>query len=215
MRNEETEARIVREAMEEIVLNGYSRVTMDQIARRLGMSKKTLYQYFASKRDLLRAILAMLEGEIESHLLDLVGRQLEFQEKFRQVGRYIAAQYARFGPGFVSDLRRFEPQVWEELEKWRADLTRRYFSALIHDGVRQGALRADVDPALVELVYLNAMGNLIHPAHATDLPMSFPQISEAILRIVFEGIFTDEARMQIASPGRVAPALPIPAFSPN
>ena len=39
------------------LLSGFSRVLMDDLARELGMSKKTLYSHFASKEDLLRAVL--------------------------------------------------------------------------------------------------------------------------------------------------------------
>ena len=37
--------------------SGFSRVLMDDLARELGMSKKTVYSHFASKEDLLRAVL--------------------------------------------------------------------------------------------------------------------------------------------------------------
>ena len=53
--DEETRQRILRVAMTFFLAHGFSRVTMDEIARELGMSKKTLYQHFESKESLMLA----------------------------------------------------------------------------------------------------------------------------------------------------------------
>ena len=54
----EVRDRIVAVAERVFLRSGFSRVLMDDLARELGMSKKTVYAHFASKEDLLRAVLA-------------------------------------------------------------------------------------------------------------------------------------------------------------
>lgn len=54
---EETIRKRILETAKEFFLEfGYKKVTMDEIADSLGMSKKTLYQYFPSKYELLSAV---------------------------------------------------------------------------------------------------------------------------------------------------------------
>ena len=50
--------RIVRVAEKIFLRSGFNRVSMDDVARELGMSKKTVYSHFESKEELLRAVLA-------------------------------------------------------------------------------------------------------------------------------------------------------------
>ncbi len=57
MESAEIGARIVGVAERIFLRSGFSRVLMDDLARELGMSKKTLYAHFASKEALLRAVL--------------------------------------------------------------------------------------------------------------------------------------------------------------
>jgi AcrR family transcriptional regulator len=57
VRTEEKRAEIVRVASEAFDELGYDRCSMAEISERLGGSKATLYGYFCSKEDLLRAVL--------------------------------------------------------------------------------------------------------------------------------------------------------------
>jgi AcrR family transcriptional regulator len=52
----EVRERIIRAAMESFTQTGYDKTKMDDIAKRLGLSKGTLYLYFKSKEDLFLAI---------------------------------------------------------------------------------------------------------------------------------------------------------------
>ena len=54
--------RIVATAERIFLRSGFSRVLMDDLARELGMSKKTLYSHFASKEELLRAVLVQRDA---------------------------------------------------------------------------------------------------------------------------------------------------------
>ncbi|MEK7393246.1 MAG: TetR/AcrR family transcriptional regulator, partial [Fibrobacterota bacterium] len=72
MERSEARERIVKKAMDEILVKGYSKVTMDSISSALGMSKKTIYQLFLGKRDLLRTVLNKLQKEIEEGITQRV-----------------------------------------------------------------------------------------------------------------------------------------------
>src|SRR6476661_7042599 len=60
--------RIIMVARRHYLSTGFRRVTMDDLAEELGMSKKTLYTCFASKATLLKAVLMNKFNEIETDL---------------------------------------------------------------------------------------------------------------------------------------------------
>src|SRR5690242_6592932 len=73
------QARIVAGARRHFFAHGFRGVTMDELARELGMSKKTLYVSFPGKRDLLRAVIANKAEEIGSDLEQITsGKEADF-----------------------------------------------------------------------------------------------------------------------------------------
>ena len=70
VRTEEKRREIVEAAAALFVEQGYDRTSMSAISERVGGSKATLYGYFASKEDLLRAV---LEHDVAQEAIDLIG----------------------------------------------------------------------------------------------------------------------------------------------
>ncbi len=195
MDREQVRAKIVRKASEEILVRGYTRVTMDDIATGLGMSKKTLYRVFPGKREMLLAVLSEFTGEIDRGLMGVANlTDVSFTEKLRRVMEYVGVQYSRFGEGFVEDLRTSEPEVWRNLERFREDLVLRYFRQLIEEGVQMGAFRPDIDARVLAMVYIASIRQIINPRTMADLGGSPLRAYEAIFRLLFEGMLTDESR---------------------
>lgn len=195
MDREEVRAKIVRKASEEILARGYTRVTMDQIATGLGMSKKTLYRVFPGKREMLQVVLAELTREIEKGLADLVAREgLSFVERLHELMLYTARQYARFGQGFVEDLRQSEPRVWQELETFRDELVQRYFLRIVREGTAVGAFNAGIDPRVLGMVYIAAVRGVLNPRALLELQAQPEQAYADVFRLLFEGMLGDEAR---------------------
>jgi AcrR family transcriptional regulator len=83
---------------------GFARVSMDDLARRLGMSKKTIYRHFPDKRTLLTAVLdrqfAAVERTLPAAAEDVHGQPFDLQvQRFliaagSELGRIAAAQFA-------------------------------------------------------------------------------------------------------------------------
>jgi AcrR family transcriptional regulator len=184
-----TREKIVAKATEEILRQGYSRTTMDAIATRLGMSKKTIYQLYPSKKDLLRGVLSALQMEIEQGLEQIVFRpDLAFREKWLAVVEFTACQYGRFGPGFVDDLRTVDPEIFQILDKFRSDLVQRCFSSLAAEGVREGAFRADIDPRFLSAVYLAIVQAILNPVALQQLGMAPDHAYLEVVKLILDGI---------------------------
>ena len=46
---------VLKKSLELFIQNGFKTVTMDDIAKELGISKKTIYQHFSAKDELVKA----------------------------------------------------------------------------------------------------------------------------------------------------------------
>jgi AcrR family transcriptional regulator len=101
--------RIIMVARRHYLSNGFRRVTMDDLAEELGMSKKTLYACFASKAALLKAVLLDKFNEIERDLRRITSGSEDVQASLHRLLACIQRHTEEIQPPFVRDIQREAP----------------------------------------------------------------------------------------------------------
>ena len=92
---------------------GVKRVTMDEIASALSMSKKTLYQYFDNKDSL---VLAVAKAHIERetlNFLEIKKTSMNSIEEMHRLAKDMRKNLGQINPSILFDLQRFQ---WEEVD---------------------------------------------------------------------------------------------------
>ncbi len=195
----EIRMRITQAAMEHFVKFGYSKATMDEIAESLGMSKKTLYQYFASKQELLQAIIANAMHTCDTFCESVICNQtMDFSEKLRQMLTFFSRMNGNMSRHLVEDLRKHIPETWKQIKEWRQVRIAEQFGQVIEEGMAKGALRRDMDAKLVTMIYLGFIESMLNPDVLSELPYEAPQVFESVWKIFFEGMLTPNARAQFS-----------------
>lgn len=181
---------------------GFSSVTMDDLAARLGMSKKTLYRLFKSKEDLLRAVMLRIVGQVEA-ATDSVFEDpsLSFLEKLHSVFSLIGLYVMRLRQPVLDDIRRNAMDVWEEFDAWRQQRVLGKFGGLIRQGIAEGFIRKELDPQLLTIIHATLMRRVMNPETLAELPLSASQTFATLLTVFFEGILTATARAKFSVPG--------------
>ena len=191
----ETRNRILKTARRHFFAQGFTKVTMDEIAHELGMSKKTLYQHFPAKRDLLQESLLGINLRITEGLDGIVqNKKLGFSKKLEQALGFVASELPRFSPIFLRDIQRHAPDLWQELDRRRSRSIKKYLGALIDEGISKGFLRKEVDAEFLVLLFSTLILNIINPETLARLPLSATQAFKNINLVVFQGILTDQGR---------------------
>ena len=102
-KSDEKRREIIRVAAESFQELGYERTSMLTIAERMRGSKQTLYNYFPSKEDLLRAVLAADVGDVADQALDQLHAEKNLRKGLARLGEiYLARQLA---PLAISNVR--------------------------------------------------------------------------------------------------------------
>lgn len=196
----EIKSRICGAAREQFYQYGFNKVTVDEIAAKLGMSKKTLYKYFPSKDDLVqevtRSTISQMDVCCQGFLNDA---NADFVVKLKNMMTFVAMQYAKMGRPLMEDLEKNAPHIWKEIDQYRSQSIMLYFGNLLKEGMEKGVFRTDVDRELVLMIYNNAIQNIIRPEVLSHVPYSAAQVFDAIIKIIFEGILTDEAKPRYLS----------------
>jgi len=193
----EVRNRILTEARGLFFRYGFSRVTMDEAAEALGMSKKTLYRHFPSKEDLLEATTTAHIEECNGELKAICGRKdLSPLERLKLTMTYLNALFNQMSEPLVHDLRRHAPETWKRVEEQRQKTIATDFGALIKEGRQKGQFRKDVDERLFILIYSTVVRDILNPETLSSLPFKPSVVYDAICKTLFEGLLTDKARAE-------------------
>jgi AcrR family transcriptional regulator len=196
----EVKERIVRQAEQLFLQFGYSKVTMDEIAASIGMSKKTLYKFFSGKEALVKEMISTMKCSVDDYIDSIWNNEaMNFMDKLKTVMNFIGKQTTKLHGPLLEDLHKNVPEVWKEIHDFRKANSVMRFTAFINEGMEKRVFRKDIDRQLIVLFYLHAIQGMINPETLSQLSYSANQVFDAIIRIVFEGILTEEGRQEYLS----------------
>ncbi|TAK58062.1 MAG: TetR/AcrR family transcriptional regulator [Bacteroidetes bacterium] len=190
-----TRQRILEVAQEHFLRLGFSKVTMEEIATQLGISKKTLYVYFPSKEELLSEVMTTMQNGISTTIDAILNEtSLDFVEKVRRMMVHGGMFHSKFSSHFWVDMQKNCPTVWRGCDDFRIMRMRANTLKIVNEGMESGFFRKDINPQIAVLIYTAAIQQLMTPEMLSQLPVTMQELFETIIKIVFEGILTDEAR---------------------
>ncbi len=153
---------------------GFRAVAMDDIARELGISKKTLYQFFADKEALVADVVQKLVNTHVSNVKALEDDSRNVvEEVFREFELCVAALHS-IQPVFFYELERQFPVCWKQLDHLNTNICLPSIINNLTKGIAQGYYRQDLDvnmTAVIRLMQLKLMvtRSLGDPASASLL----------------------------------------------
>jgi AcrR family transcriptional regulator len=187
--------RIIANAEALFFARGFSGVTMDRIATELGISKKTLYQHFASKHQLLYAVVSRMMAESEGVIKALTeDPRLDYFQRMAGLVEHISRRTSKISRDFMQDLQKSAPDMWEEINEFRRRKIYHNFGLLVRKGVRAGLIRPEIDTDLVVQMYAGLVQQMINPQALVHSAYTPGQLMKAIVELVFAGAMTEKGR---------------------
>jgi AcrR family transcriptional regulator len=184
-------ARILLEARALFFSRGYSAFTMDDLAAALGMSKKTLYVYYAGKDAMIRAIIDGFAAEVRADTEILLGNHsLQFAEKLRGFAQGMVDRLAQLSPAILADLEQYAPALHRYVLAARAKNLPYVFGRFIEEGQLCGAIRDDVSPVFASEFFLHAMQGLMQAGALKRLRLEPEACFDRAIRLFFGGLLT-------------------------
>lgn len=140
---------------------GIKSVSMDDIAREVGVSKKTIYKNFKDKKDLVRRV---IESDINNEMqachecYDTRGNAIQ---KMIDLSKHISHRHRDINPTIVYDLQKYYPGEWELMEKFRNEFIQNSILQNIKEGIAEGLYRNEINPELTSQMYVTLIQGLI------------------------------------------------------
>ena len=180
------QARILDAAQKRMIKFGYRKVTMDELASDLGMSKNTIYKYFASKELIAVALVNRLQDEINSGLERIEKAQSGSLKIFSYSIAFLRRQLGLWFAHFFKEVSLELPELWREFMRFRNEKIldiRKH----VERGIKRGEFRR-VNPAIALEAYLGAIKAVVNPRFLEQEGLSFDKALDAVLDIWALGI---------------------------
>lgn len=145
MAAESTIERIKQKAHDLVMQYGIRTVSMDDIAGALGMSKKTIYQYFADKDELVEAIIADKIKQSQDACLHDKGQAKDAIHEVFLAIEMMQEVFQNMNPAVVFDMEKFHPKAYTRFTEYKYNFLYKVLKENIERGVKEELYRADAD----------------------------------------------------------------------
>lgn len=160
---EEKEKKIIEGAMKTFMQFGIKSVNMDDMARHLGVSKKTLYVYVSDKEELVEKAIN-LHCEIEdAQIEEICSRGLGAIDESLEIFQTIIEMLINLHPSVAYDLEKYHPAISKRLMLNRNDVVYGCMLKNIIKGQKEGVYRRDFDAEIITRMYLSHVNAMIDP----------------------------------------------------
>lgn len=148
MSNSQTE-RILDGAGELFLQAGIKSVTMDDIARSLGMSKKTIYQFFRDKNELVLALIRKRLKDDEDEMAEMLSQSKNVIEEMINMMKCSEEIFSRANPIIIHDMQKYHPDAWKQFQEFKSGVIIRTLEELLTKGISQGYIRPEIDVKVI------------------------------------------------------------------
>lgn len=183
--------KIIQAAQREFMQFGYTKVTVDEVAKAAGVSKKTIYQYFNSKEDIFWEVLQCRKSEKMDMFQDIYDLDIDFLEKMRLIGYRNAKDLTNAPITFLKDLKRNAPELSLKVEELRRDSIVKVFEDFYTRGLNENYFRKDIPIKIVSEMYYAMMNHMFTIAIDSN-QHSMEELYDYLSMIFFEGVFSRE-----------------------
>lgn len=177
----------VRELATLYLQYGLGKFTMDKIAKKLNISKATLYKYFSSKDEIVDAVVQYKTQEIISYEALLVDDNIDFSERFFDIIKTASIMLAEISGQFLHDTKVKHPELFIKMDAF-SDRALYAAEKFYQQGIEMGVLN-DIDPkilALTDKMFIQAVSN---PKFLQEHGISIKEAFDSYFLMKSKGIF--------------------------
>jgi AcrR family transcriptional regulator len=186
----EPQEKILKISLELFFKYGIKRVTMDDIAKELGMSKKTIYQYYKEKDDIVNQL---CEVEMEKHkkkFEDVFSQSNDPIHEIMLISENMKDMMQHINPIFFLDLQKFHPKAFVQFQAFKEDCAYKDILRNIKKGKEEGYYKAEIDEEFAARYRLAQIDMLMFGNYFSFDKLSFSKSHELVLDMFVYGIST-------------------------
>ena len=153
--------KIVSNARKLFLTQGIKCVTMEDIARHLGISKKTLYQHVDNKEHLIGILLKAHVTEEDRIIHEIRAQSTDAIDEMLKIGKYVLEVLRALPAQTIRDIQKYYARMfadWDEIHRENVYSTVR---ANLERGKTQGLYRSNLDSDVLARIYVESIAKIV------------------------------------------------------
>ncbi len=190
--NSNTQQDILHKIEDLFLRYGIKSVTMDDISRHLGISKKTLYQYVDNKADLINKV---LRQHIESEKREVINIQKRAKNAIHEmlaIARYVISMLRRLNPSTMYDLQKYYSKSWEIMHALHKEYMYETIIKNLYNGQSEGLYRGDFNPEIIARFYIAKVESIVSEDIFPSNLFTKEKVYQAFIQYHIHGIATEK-----------------------
>ncbi|MDD4379743.1 MAG: TetR/AcrR family transcriptional regulator [Dysgonamonadaceae bacterium] len=182
--------RIIQQAGRLFFQYGVKSTSMDEVASSFGISKRTIYENFRDKEDLLLSYLKQVCEDRKKAVQELMERFDNVVEVFLNIMEiHKTATFANIK--FYEDIYRYYPNV-DAFLKEESHKANEFFVQFLKKGVEQGVIRENLNIEVVAFLVEESTSIYMRASHIDKFPFSFSELISTVMVNFIRGISTEK-----------------------
>jgi AcrR family transcriptional regulator len=182
---------ILEVGFDSVAETGVRAFTVESLAKRLAMSKKTIYKFFPTKEKLIRSIMQFVFTQINSTFNKVMVEEPNPAVQFIKIMETIAKFAGRVPVDKIAELKSLYPDIWKEIESFRLSHQDDFYT-ILHDAQEQGLARDDINMRSASIIYINIINSTFQPEFFLKNDLPIRETIRGFVQVVARGIFSDK-----------------------
>jgi len=188
---------IYKTAFELFMKYGVKSVSMDDIAGKLGMSKKTIYSEIENKESLItRVIQGHLENEVEK-ITEITKLSNDAIEEMVKISHHVMSSLNQMKPSLIYDLRKYYPKCWKMIEEIHFTFIKKVIESNIKRGQQEGLYRPETNPMIIAKLYVSMTQSIVNEEIFSLSTFDIVDLSRQMKQYHMHGIVTNEGKIKL------------------
>ena len=128
---------------------GIKSITMDDIAKHLAVSKKTIYQFFADKNELVETLLSESLKKDEFELRQIQKDSENVIVEVLSLMKHMGNMFSKVHPNIFYDLQKYHPEAWNQFIIFKENCMAKMVEDSIERGIKEGYVRTDLNAKIL------------------------------------------------------------------
>ncbi|MBI9061123.1 MAG: TetR/AcrR family transcriptional regulator [Marinilabiliaceae bacterium] len=178
---------------------GIKSVSMDDIARELGMSKKTLYQHVKDKSELVEAVVDYIRSFSEDAISVFYNKSLNAIQQHHSYWQKMDTKFVNYKPTFHFDLRKYYPSIMQSINEWKRKTIYEANKTNIEHGIKEGFYRDDLNAHIISRVLIGYQIYTFDPANGifSESEITDSRTFEEVYKYHFFGVCTPKGLEEV------------------
>lgn len=185
---------ILMQSAELFTKYGIKSMTMDDVARHLGISKKTLYLYVSNKKDLVKKCIEGHIGAEECMVSDCLGEMDNAIDELMAMTKFVGSQMKEMHPSVIYDLKKYHFEAYKTLTSHRDEFIFNNIKNNIEKGIKSGLYRDNMNPEIIARFYISMVNLILDPSNSEVSNYNISEIHIEMIRYHIRGIASSKGR---------------------